>query len=54
MRPKYVAARTLLGLVHFEEGHLPDATAEWERAIELDPNEKMARVYLRMLEFSAE
>jgi tetratricopeptide (TPR) repeat protein len=48
--PKYAPARVLLGVVLLSLG-LPDpAIAEWREALSLDPDNKSAKMYLRMVE----
>jgi len=47
--PSPAAAHWRLGMVYVESGRLPDAKAEWERAVKLDPKEKHATAALDSL-----
>lgn len=48
--PRYAPARVLLGLALLSLGMVDQAIAEWREAIEIDPESKTARMYLRMVE----
>lgn len=47
---KYVPAYVSLGVTLFALGRPTDARAQWERAIEIEPENRNAQMYLRMLE----
>jgi tetratricopeptide (TPR) repeat protein len=47
--PKYVPARVLLGVTLFALGHRADAEQAWKTALEHDPDNKLAQMYLRMI-----
>ena len=48
--PKYVRARVLLGVTLLSLGHPEEAAAEWSEVLAIDPDEKSAKMYLRMVE----
>jgi len=48
--PKYVAARVLLGVALLSLGSSDQAVAEWREALTIDPDNKNAKMYLRMVE----
>ena len=47
-KPKYVPARVALGVVMLARGDAQKAVAAWEQALEDDPGNKAAEMYLRM------
>jgi Tfp pilus assembly protein PilF len=47
--PEYSPARVALGLTYFRLGRRDDAEAAWKKALTLDPAQRPASVYLRML-----
>ncbi len=50
MRPKYVPARVSLGVTYLALGDHDAACTEWTAVLELDPNNKTADMYLKMVE----
>jgi len=48
--PKYVLARVLLGVTLFLLGDSPGALNEWREVLAIDPDNKSAQMYVRMLE----
>jgi tetratricopeptide (TPR) repeat protein len=48
--PRFAPARVLLGVVLLSLGHPDQAITEWREALALDPDNKSARMYLRMVE----
>jgi tetratricopeptide (TPR) repeat protein len=48
--PKYVPARVLLGITLFSLGDSASALEEWRQVLELDPENRSAQMYVRMLE----
>jgi len=48
-RPTYVPARVYLGVALFAQGKKEEAIAEWEGAIGLDPDNRLATTSLRMV-----
>jgi tetratricopeptide (TPR) repeat protein len=48
--PKYVQARVLLGVTHFSMGDSAAALSEWKEVLAVDPENKSAQMYVRMLE----
>jgi Flp pilus assembly protein TadD len=48
--PKYVPARVLLGITLFSLGDSAGALHEWRDALDIDPENKSAQMYVRMLE----
>jgi len=46
-RPTYVPAHTALGVVLLQAGDPDGARSQWRRALELDPQDKAAGMYLR-------
>jgi tetratricopeptide (TPR) repeat protein len=48
--PKYVHARILLGVTLLSMGDPEAAIAVWQEALSIDPENKSARMYLRMVE----
>jgi tetratricopeptide (TPR) repeat protein len=49
LKPDYVPARLALGVTLYSLGRREDAIAEWESILEVDPGERRARAYLRMV-----
>jgi tetratricopeptide (TPR) repeat protein len=50
VNPKYVHARVLLGVTLFSLGDSPGALNEWREVLAIDPDNKSAQMYVRMLE----
>jgi tetratricopeptide (TPR) repeat protein len=50
VNPKYVQARVLLGVTLFSLGDSPGALNEWREVLAIDPDNKSAQMYVRMLE----
>jgi tetratricopeptide (TPR) repeat protein len=50
VNPKYVLARVLLGVMLFSLGDSPGALNEWREVLAIDPDNKSAQMYVRMLE----
>ena len=48
--PKYVPARVLLGVTLFSLGDSAGALNEWREVLEIDPDNRSAQMYVRMLE----
>jgi Flp pilus assembly protein TadD len=48
--PRYVLARVLLGVTLLSLGSTDQAVAEWREVLTLDPENKNAKMYLRMVE----
>lgn len=48
--PRYVLARLLLGVTLLSLGSPDQAIAEWREALAIDPDNKNAKMYLRMVE----
>jgi tetratricopeptide (TPR) repeat protein len=48
--PRFVPARVLLGVTLLSLGQVEEATAEWREALEIDPEDRSAKMYLRMVE----
>jgi Tfp pilus assembly protein PilF len=48
VKPLYVPAQVALGVVRFSLGDLPAATKCWQRALEIDPQNRSASLYLKM------
>ncbi len=48
--PKYTAARVLLGVTLLSLGDIDQASVEWQKALEIDPENRNAKMYLRMVE----
>ena len=48
--PRYVAARVMLGVALLSLGSPDQAVAEWREALAIDPDNKNAKMYLRMVE----
>jgi tetratricopeptide (TPR) repeat protein len=48
--PKYVPARVLLGITLFLLGDNPAAMHEWREVLDIDPENKSAQMYVRMVE----
>lgn len=48
--PAYVPARVLLGVTLLAMGSANEAVAEWNQALAIDPHNKHAQMYLRMVE----
>jgi tetratricopeptide (TPR) repeat protein len=48
--PKYVPARVLLGVTMLALGNPDSAVAEWREVLTIDPENKNAKMYLRMVE----
>lgn len=49
-RPSYVAARVQLGVTRLALGDPSGAEESWKKALELEPDNMQAKMYLRMLE----
>jgi len=48
--PKYAPARVLLGVTLLSIGEIDQAIAEWTEVLTLDPENRSAKMYLRMVE----
>ena len=48
-KPSYVPARVYLGVALFAQGRKQEAVQEWEEAIGLDPENRLAQTSLRMV-----
>jgi tetratricopeptide (TPR) repeat protein len=48
--PRFVQARVLLGVTHYSLGNSAAALSEWKDALAVDPENKSAQMYVRMLE----
>jgi tetratricopeptide (TPR) repeat protein len=48
--PSYVPARVLLGVTLLSLGEVDAAEAEWKKVLELEPDNRAAKMYLRMVE----
>lgn len=48
--PKFVQARVLLGVTLLSLGDIAGALEEWRTVISMDPNNKSAQMYVRMVE----
>ncbi len=48
----YAPALIQLGITHYAMQNLPEAIKAWRRALELDPEDQRARMYLRLCETS--
>jgi tetratricopeptide (TPR) repeat protein len=48
--PRFVPARVYLGVTLLSMGLPDEASAEWNEVIEIDPENRSARMYLRMVE----
>ncbi len=46
----YIPSRVHLGMALFIQGKTAEAIEEWERALELDPNNRLAQTSLRMVQ----
>jgi len=51
--PLFVPALLQLGLTYYGLGRHQEAAGEWEEAVRLDPENKSAKMYLRMVQQSA-
>jgi len=49
-RPGYVPARISLGATYFARNEKPAARAEWNEVLAIDPENRTARMYLRMVD----
>jgi tetratricopeptide (TPR) repeat protein len=47
LKPNYVEAHVNLGVLHQKLGNLTEAVKSWERALQLDPKHRLARIYLK-------
>ena len=47
-QPKFIQARIALGLLSYSMGHVLQAVEEWERVVEIEPNQEQALAYLKM------
>jgi tetratricopeptide (TPR) repeat protein len=47
---RYVPARVLLGVTLLSLGQVEEATVEWRDALEIEPENRAAKMYLRMVE----
>lgn len=52
--PNYAPAFVALGLTYFRQGRRADAERAWRQALSLDPSQRPAEVYLRMLDENLE
>lgn len=50
LRPSYVPARVSLGVAHFKGGDKESAKRSWREALDIDPENKTAAMYIRMVE----
>jgi tetratricopeptide (TPR) repeat protein len=48
--PRFVSARVLLGVTLFSMGEVDEAEAEWNEALAIEPENRSAKMYLRMVE----
>jgi tetratricopeptide (TPR) repeat protein len=48
--PRFAPARVLLGVTLLSQGAIDEATAEWREALVIEPENRAARMYLRMVE----
>ena len=48
--PRYTPARVLLGVTLLSLGAIDEATAEWREALAIEPENRSAKMYLRMVE----
>lgn len=48
--PKYAPARVLLGVTLLSLGEIDQAIAEWREVLTIDPENRSAKMYLRMVE----
>jgi tetratricopeptide (TPR) repeat protein len=48
--PRYAPARVLLGVTLFSLGAVDEAAVEWHEALTIDPDNRPAKMYLRMVE----
>ncbi len=48
--PRYAPARVLLGVTLLSLGAIDEATAEWREALAIEPENRSAKMYLRMVE----
>lgn len=48
--PNYAPARVLLGVTLLSLGEIDQATAEWREVLTIDPENRSAKMYLRMVE----
>ena len=48
-RPNYVPAHVALGVVMLSQGDSSAARSRWEKALAIDPEDKSAKMYLRMV-----
>lgn len=48
-KPGYVPARVLLGVTLLALGHLDEAELAWNKSLEIDPESRRAKMYLRIL-----
>ena len=49
-KPDFLPARIALGVTLYSVGRTEEAVAEWKRCLEIDGEDKSARLYLRMVE----
>jgi tetratricopeptide (TPR) repeat protein len=49
LRPDFIPARIHLGVTLFSLGRKEDALAEWHHVLTVDPNNKSAKLYIRMV-----
>jgi tetratricopeptide (TPR) repeat protein len=52
--PKYAPARVMLGVTLLSLGQPDEAVAEWNEALAIDPENRSAKMYLRMVEAQRE
>ncbi len=50
LRPSYVPARVALGVAHFKGGDKESAKKAWREVLDIDPENKTAAMYIRMVE----
>jgi tetratricopeptide (TPR) repeat protein len=50
VKPLYVPAQIALGVVRFSLQDVPAAMKCWQRVLELDPQNRAAQMYLRMVQ----
>lgn len=49
-RPRYIPGRISLGVAHLKMGELNQARLEWREVLEIDPENRTAGMYLRMVD----
>ena len=53
-KPQYVSARLQLGVTLLAQGDADAAQAQWNRALEIEPENARAKMYLRTLQLQRE